>query len=121
MRKYNQQDRLRKVDLFDLIRSDKGSSNVRVQQTMRDVNSIVNNESRQVRRIITTNHKGRMKPRRLKPLGKYLNHKRPARRYVGKHSHFTNRGGALGMTDNEYRDYIRTGKLPERMTKKFEV
>lgn len=114
MRKYNQQDRLRKVDLFDLIRSDKGS-NVRVQQTMLDVNSIFNNESRQVRRIITTNHKGRMKPRRLKPLGKYLNHKRPARRYVGKDSHFTNRGGAVGMTDQEYRDFLKTGKIPDRL------
>lgn len=81
----------------------------------RQINSIVNRDSRQISRIVSTNHIGRTKPHKIPSRGRLLNHKRPRRQYVGKHSTFTNHGGALGMTDQEYRNFLETGKIPDRL------
>lgn len=71
---------------------------------------------RDARQLATTNHKGKVKKKRGKSNAEN-NHKKP-RGWTRLNKSFTNVGNSLGMTDEEYKQYIKTGKIPARLKKK---
>jgi hypothetical protein len=71
---------------------------------------ILRGEHRQARQVMLTNHFGKLKKRKRTPNSEN-NHNRPLRQFVGKHSSFTNLAGSLGLSDIEYKEYLKTGKI----------
>ena len=70
-------------------------------------------ESKMARIVMLTNHIGKLKKKKSA---------RPPRKPVcprsfidNRKNKFVNYGGALGMTDDEYREWKKSGVLPERL------
>lgn len=66
-------------------------------------------DDRWVKNNARENAKGKTKPRRLPPMGRALNHKKP-RDFNRKNPSFSNPMAPLGYTDEEYTVYLQTGK-----------
>ena len=75
-----------------------------------------NKFKREARELATTNHKGKLKKKRGKANSEN-NHKKP-KNWTRLNKSFTNFGASLGMTDEEYKQYLKTGKMPARLKKK---
>lgn len=68
-------------------------------------------DDRWVKNNARENAKGKTKPRRLPPMGRALNHKKPrGNQFIKRGNRFSNPMASLGYTDAEYAEYLRTGK-----------
>lgn len=72
-------------------------------------------ETKDARIVCATNHIGKTCKKRGKSNSEN-NHKKPVG-FIPRNSTFVNHGGPLGMSDEDYRTYIKTGKLPSREDK----
>lgn len=73
-------------------------------------------ESKMARIVMLTNHIGKLKKKKS-ARGRREYHA-PKGFINTRKTKFTNYGGALGMTDDEYREWKKTGTLPERLKNK---
>jgi len=72
-------------------------------------------ESKQIKKVMATNHLGKTYHKRGKNNSEN-NHRKP-RNFIARNSTFTNAGASLGMTDEQYREYLKTGTFPNKKDK----
>jgi hypothetical protein len=73
---------------------------------------ISKDDTHSVRNNASINSKNKTKNKRRTPYGPDLNHRRP--KYFKLMKKFENPMAALGYTDDEYREYLKTGKFPSK-------
>lgn len=91
-------------------------SNERMDKEIEEAEAALNKalkakeEKRMVKQIISTNHVGKLK--KHKSMRKSAPPKKPLN-FIKRNSTFTNYGAALGMTDEQYVNWKKTGQLPK--------